>query len=64
MKSKNLKEFPNSQIHEATLHRHPVRLGNNQVGLLLRSPQADVCIFVFLKNLERISRKSAPESWM
>ena len=26
MKSKNLKEFPNSQIHEATLHRHPTRL--------------------------------------
>ena len=45
-------------FHEATLHRHPIRLGNNQVSLLLRSPQADVCIFDFRK-MEWKSRKSA-----
>ena len=31
-----------SHFREALLHRHPIRLGNNQVSLLLRSPQADV----------------------
>ena len=37
----------NSQIHEASLHRHPTRLGNDQTSLSLHSPRADVRIFAF-----------------
>ena len=42
MKSKNLKEFSNSQIHEATLHRHPTRLSRAQTSSALLSTRSDV----------------------
>ena len=34
-------------FHEASLHRHPTRLSNDQTSLSLRSTRADVLIFSF-----------------
>lgn len=46
MKSKNLKEFSNSQIHEAPLHRHPTRLSRAQTSSALLSTRSDVLTYV------------------
>ena len=60
MESKNLKEFPNSQIHEATLHRHPTRLSRAQTSSALLSTRSDVLTNGFVGRKKRSDIAATP----